>query len=266
MISEKKIARLNELLTKHSCAVPDSYSLHGVFTALGCIDTNRENSQLLGITISGEPTLPSETLAAMGRNESEEFISLVVDFFADIRDELSALNYTPFFEIAMDKESGEELCNPTRWILGFSQGISYEQDAWRGISAHQYFGDDAKHSFLMITSVAAVIQNVVASVPLSGNMKQLVRGEPNEFLRKGLRGIAELDSQTAESLFIVTRGPMLQGRYVMKYSSDADVQDMLRRMNAPHTMIKNVQSKIGRNELCHCGSGKKFKKCCQKVS
>jgi len=25
---------------------------------------------------------------------------------------------------------------------------------------------------------------------------------------------------------------------------------------------KYQEEKVGRNELCHCGSGKKFKKCC----
>lgn len=37
----------------------------------------------------------------------------------------------------------------------------------------------------------------------------------------------------------------------------------------PHQLIGTVVSvskekKIGRNEPCHCGSGKKFKKCCIK--
>ena len=29
-----------------------------------------------------------------------------------------------------------------------------------------------------------------------------------------------------------------------------------------HSPVKKGKIKIGRNELCHCGSGKKYKKCC----
>ena len=30
----------------------------------------------------------------------------------------------------------------------------------------------------------------------------------------------------------------------------------------PKQPIRNTAKKIGRNDPCHCGSGKKFKKCC----
>jgi preprotein translocase subunit SecA len=30
----------------------------------------------------------------------------------------------------------------------------------------------------------------------------------------------------------------------------------------PRQPVKRSQAKIGRNDLCHCGSGKKYKKCC----
>jgi uncharacterized protein YecA (UPF0149 family) len=33
-------------------------------------------------------------------------------------------------------------------------------------------------------------------------------------------------------------------------------------MNEPPTIRQQVRGHVGRNELCPCGSGKKFKKCC----
>jgi SWIM/SEC-C metal-binding protein len=38
-----------------------------------------------------------------------------------------------------------------------------------------------------------------------------------------------------------------------------DLTDLERKLNPP---IPRVTTKIGRNDPCSCGSGKKFKKCC----
>jgi SWIM/SEC-C metal-binding protein len=40
---------------------------------------------------------------------------------------------------------------------------------------------------------------------------------------------------------------------------EEDLTDLERKLNPP---IPRVTTKIGRNELCSCGSGKKYKKCC----
>lgn len=34
----------------------------------------------------------------------------------------------------------------------------------------------------------------------------------------------------------------------------------------PYTEVKNMPKEQGRNELCKCGSGKKYKKCCWALS
>jgi SWIM/SEC-C metal-binding protein len=39
-----------------------------------------------------------------------------------------------------------------------------------------------------------------------------------------------------------------------------DISDVNRLLNGDSPKI--IEKKIGRNELCPCGSGKKFKKCC----
>ena len=41
-----------------------------------------------------------------------------------------------------------------------------------------------------------------------------------------------------------------------------DVTDLEVLLNPPKTVI--AEKKIGRNEPCRCGSGKKYKKCCGK--
>ena len=41
-----------------------------------------------------------------------------------------------------------------------------------------------------------------------------------------------------------------------------DVTDLELLLNIPKTMI--AEEKVGRNDLCPCGSGNKYKKCCGK--
>ena len=40
---------------------------------------------------------------------------------------------------------------------------------------------------------------------------------------------------------------------------EEDLSDLERKLNPP---VRNKVIKIGRNEPCTCGTGKKFKKCC----
>jgi SWIM/SEC-C metal-binding protein len=49
--------------------------------------------------------------------------------------------------------------------------------------------------------------------------------------------------------------------YIIGFESDKpeDISDLERMLNPPESATSN---KIGRNEPCPCGSGKKFKKCC----
>jgi len=46
-----------------------------------------------------------------------------------------------------------------------------------------------------------------------------------------------------------------------KYTTE-DITDLERLLNPPKPKI--AEKKVGRNEPCPCGSGKKYKKCCGK--
>jgi len=42
----------------------------------------------------------------------------------------------------------------------------------------------------------------------------------------------------------------------------AEQKELYKEQKSSHTVVRN-EAKTGRNEACPCGSGKKFKKCCQ---
>jgi uncharacterized protein YecA (UPF0149 family) len=43
---------------------------------------------------------------------------------------------------------------------------------------------------------------------------------------------------------------------------DEEDKQYLREMNRPLTVRQKLSRRVHRNDLCPCGSGKKFKKCC----
>ncbi|MGA1824895.1 MAG: PBPRA1643 family SWIM/SEC-C metal-binding motif protein [bacterium] len=49
--------------------------------------------------------------------------------------------------------------------------------------------------------------------------------------------------------------------YIIGFEMDKpeDISDLEKMLNPP---MPSVSTKVGRNEPCPCGSGKKFKKCC----
>jgi SWIM/SEC-C metal-binding protein len=52
-------------------------------------------------------------------------------------------------------------------------------------------------------------------------------------------------------------------RYIVGIEPDKpeDISDLERFLSA--STVQRSQPKIGRNDPCHCGSGKKYKKCCR---
>lgn len=69
--------------------------------------------------------------------------------------------------------------------------------------------------------------------------------------------------QTEQRLREVTAAFEKKGwRYSIELAPDKaeDIADLTRLMNPPKPRI--VEKKVGRNQPCSCGSGKKFKNCC----
>jgi uncharacterized protein YchJ len=48
-------------------------------------------------------------------------------------------------------------------------------------------------------------------------------------------------------------------------TSDSEVDDDREDPYAETTTIRNEAAKVGRNDPCPCGSGRKYKKCCAKA-
>lgn len=109
------------------------------------------------------------------------------------------------------------------WIAGFAEAMSLREDAWRAIAR----GEDA-------VAAAAVIY-LLALTEIASNQSPLTSMEINDISDAAPVAIPE--------------------QVVRLYAARAAVGGTL-----PETGARAV--KVGRNDPCPCGSGKKFKKCC----
>ena len=104
-----------------------------------------------------------------------------------------------------------------------------------------------------------------------GKMKSMVDGE-NRLRTVDLKKTAKLGTmknpavvrvQTEERLKEITslfKEKGLEYKIGLEPDKPEDVCDLERLLNPPKP--KRVEKKLGRNEPCSCGSGKKYKNCC----
>lgn len=81
-----------------------------------------------------------------------------------------------------------------------------------------------------------------------------------------IKPLEEVDPDLARLLMDVSNGRIaahVEGSRVFEMKNTAHDKWSLR--NWPHRVLREVQADIGRNDLCICGSGKKYKKCCMKL-
>lgn len=68
-----------------------------------------------------------------------------------------------------------------------------------------------------------------------------------------------------EALDKVFRERMDKGDFLSQYMKPVPQKEDLKEMVVPPTDKQLRTQKVGRNDLCPCGSGSKFKKCCMVV-
>jgi uncharacterized protein len=111
------------------------------------------------------------------------------------------------------------------WLEGFEQGMSLRPDAWAAVHAR---GGEAAEAFDLLTTLIFLAEDDAETK-------------------------AELGPERSEALMSVASEVIPECIEVIVRSARADPRQPVR------------SAKIGRNEPCPCGSGKKFKKCCAAV-
>ena len=221
-LDSRKLIELDQFLRQHN-ALP-LVTLHGFFTAI----------------ISGPVhILPHEWLGAAGifeiefaSEEQEHFIvQNLMAFYTTIYQQLAQQTYKPL--VTLDKldtlTDTQTLHQATaQWATGYMLGVNFVPDAW--------FETLTEDDHNLLDSLVFPIMALALT---------------DEALR-------EKDKYLAPNLIrqqVIQRLPELINAIYAFWSVQADQEDDVDEKTL-------LMPKIGRNDPCPCGSGKKYKKCC----
>ncbi len=194
---------------------------------------------IAGILVCPELIEPTEWLSVVwGPEEGDEpvfdsldhlnrVLDLVRAHYNDVAQTLFERpdRYSPLFMI--DKQGNEILWEI--WIVGFEKAVKLRPEAWRKLLAADHEAAQALSGLLTLADVD----------------RRDPRFTPEE-----------LDALTAAAPDQIA--PWVVTLNEWRLANYAPPQ----RLEPPKSFSPPPADKIGRNDPCHCGSGKKYKKCC----
>ncbi len=165
------------------------------------------------------------------RGDLEEFLSLAMRHWNFVAQALASADgiFLPWFEA----EEGEEIPRGNRWAKGFLRGINLCREGWNEI-----FED--KEKFAVLLPVLALVHE----------------NDPDPELRSWE---APPDPELRKQ---VLAGLSVAAPWFYNYFSG----HRTREPRPEQTGAREQRIKIGRNDPCYCGSGKKYKRCCGNVT
>ncbi len=161
----------------------------------------------------------------------EEFLNLAMRHWNFVARALASrdLVFIPWLAV----EEGEEVAQGNLWAEGFLRGLNLRRSAWDEI-----FEDEDK--FAMLLAVLALAHE---NDP-DPEMRTWKTPPDRELREKVLVGL----SVTTQRLYDYFR------------------PHRTRELSREQIGIRETGRKIGRNDPCYCGSGKKYKRCCGNVT
>lgn len=176
--------------------------------------------------IWGDADAPFESV-----EELREFLDLSMRHWNRVASALADENQV--FEPLLWAEDDEELPRGNRWAEGFLRGISMRRESWKEI-----FADDDK--FAMLLPIFALAHE----------------NDPDPEMRSWK---TPPDRELRKRLII---GLAVATQQVYDYFRTHRAREARRRPSGESAASR----KIGRNDPCYCGSGKKYKRCCGNVT
>ena len=196
-----------------------------------------------GLLVCPEMVMPSEWLplvwgegALQDIQRVEQITQAVMDHYNRVARVLASdpVLYGPIFGV--DPNSDDLLWEP--WISGFERAMRFRPDAWDQVI--QSDDDDAVSSLSMIIAMNRIDQGT----------SELPEGAIDEFDRM----VPNMIPQIVRTLNSWTKSRHVHGALLR----DDSMTDL------PMNVVPFRGKKIGRNDPCPCGSGKKYKRCCEK--
>jgi uncharacterized protein len=163
--------------------------------------------------------------------ELQEFLDLIMRHWNGVARTLYAGQ--PFLPFLLEDDAGISHAND--WAQGFMRGMNLRREDWAGLL------DDEDHGGLLVPILARAHE--YDPDPEMRPYKEPVSAERREQLIVGV-------AASVPAIY----------RY---FASQRRLSTRAEREVATH---RRFGPKVGRNDPCPCGSGKKFKKCCGQVT
>lgn len=199
-----------------------------------------------GLLLCPEMIMPSEWLPEVWNMDSEpEFMSVeqaqdtigaVMGHYNRVAENLA--QRTSPYEILLEQAEGEDTPFWEFWVSGFEQAMRFRPNAWKAYETCD--DDDAATAFALMQSL----------IDLSSKHSHLPKTEQEK-----------LEDNASELIptAIMAMNDWLKSNHIPSFNSGRNF-NWFNAANEPGKPAVSV--KVGRNELCTCGSGRKYKKCC----
>lgn len=226
-LSEAELSELDRFLASDATSDETMMidALDGYLTAvvLGPVDISTE-TWLPGIWGPGPEHAPTFQTAELG----QRILDLIVRHCNGIR---WALDYDPddidpIFDTVTYQDKSREYLDGEMWAYGFLQGIALARDAWQPL-----FENGSAMDALMPIYILGSDQPTAEQ-----------------------QGLSDTPSKREK---LTEQFPASIGALWRFWHPDHHP-----KAEAMATPVKRSEPKVGRNDPCPCGSGKKFKKCC----
>ena len=228
-LTEAELNRLSEML-KHHCGkrAMNIEVLDGFLAALICSPKTVMPSEYLPEIWGGEET---NEFVLESKSDLQEFLSLIMRHWNATGHMLQSGDV--FLPMLLDDESG--IAHGNDWAAGFMRGMEMRRDSWMALM------DDEEHGGALVPILALAHEH--HPDPEMRPYKEPISSEMRESLIAGMAA-----------------GVTAIYRY---FSTERKME--ARKLASARTFRRDAP-KLGRNEPCPCGSGKKFKHCCGKVT
>jgi uncharacterized protein len=202
----------------------DLEELDGFFAALACCPELVMPSKYLPLIVGPNVAL-EEAFPIEGALRL--FLELVLHHWNEVVKSFGTEDF--FIPLLLEDEEGKTYGNS--WAIGFMRGVALRDDTWRELL-------DDEDDFARFIPILALVHEHDPD-PNMRPQKEPVTEDQREHL---LAGVAEAVTDMY--------------RYFAPHRQRA--AEVARQQAWP----KENRAKIGRNDPCYCGSGKKYKKCC----
>ena len=197
-----------------------------------CMDISSLHGYLTSLAIGPETVMPSKWLPEIwggemewdSTTEAEQVMGLIISFFNTIIKVFT--NNPDSFKLLLKSQvaSGEEIILLENWCTGFMVGVDIAFDSWELLFESE---EDKELMTPVVLFGTDRGRDTMLKIPESSDMKF---DNWVDLIQKSVRAIHS---------------------FWLPYRKDVH-----------QSTTQAVSQKVGRNEPCPCGSGKKFKNCC----